>query len=58
MFRPLPLFVGLRYMLPRRGGIYVSFMSLISLLGICVGVLFLVVVLSVMNGFSGELRTR
>ncbi len=58
MFRPLALFVGLRYLLPRRGGIYVSFMSLISLLGICVGVLFLVVVLSVMNGFSGELRER
>ncbi|MEJ2523872.1 MAG: FtsX-like permease family protein [Gammaproteobacteria bacterium] len=58
MFRPLELFIGLRYLRARRASRFVSFISLISLLGVAVGVAALIVVLSVMNGFEGELRSR
>ncbi|MGH8496023.1 MAG: lipoprotein-releasing ABC transporter permease subunit [Gammaproteobacteria bacterium] len=58
MFRPLEIFVGLRYLRARRRNAFVSFISLISMLGIGVGVAALIVVLSVMNGFEGELRSR
>ncbi|MDH3589654.1 MAG: lipoprotein-releasing system transmembrane subunit LolC, partial [Gammaproteobacteria bacterium] len=58
MFRPLEVFVGLRYLGARRQNRYISFISAISLLGIAVGVMALIVVLSVMNGFGNELRAR
>jgi lipoprotein-releasing system permease protein len=58
MFRPLALFVGLRYLRARRRNQFVSFISLMSLLGVVVGVAALIVVLSVMNGFENELRHR
>ncbi|CAN5192226.1 lipoprotein-releasing ABC transporter permease subunit [soil metagenome] len=58
MFRPVELFVGLRYVRARRRNAFVSFISLISMLGIAVGVAALIVVLSIMNGFEGELRAR
>jgi lipoprotein-releasing system permease protein len=58
MFRPLALFVGLRYLRARRRNQFVSFISLMSLLGVIVGVAALIVVLSVMNGFENELRQR
>ncbi|MET0986926.1 MAG: lipoprotein-releasing ABC transporter permease subunit [Steroidobacteraceae bacterium] len=58
MFHPLPLFVGLRYVRTRRRGFFVSFISWVSMLGICVGVAALITVISVMNGFERELRTR
>lgn len=58
MFAPLEIFVGLRYLRARRRNAFVSFISLISMLGIGVGVAALIVVLSVMNGFEGELRSR
>ncbi|NNF59779.1 MAG: lipoprotein-releasing ABC transporter permease subunit [Gammaproteobacteria bacterium] len=58
MFHPLELFVGLRYLGARQRNLYVSFISVISLLGIAVGVLTLIVVISVMNGFGNELRGR
>lgn len=58
MYRPLEAFIGLRYLLPRRRNLYVSFISGISLLGIAVGVSALIIVLSVMNGFGNELRAR
>ncbi len=58
MFRPLALFVGLRYLRARRRNQFVSFISLMSLLGVTVGVAALIVVLSVMNGFANELRQR
>ena len=53
--------IGLRYTLARnRGGSnpFISFISLASMLGIALGVAALIVVLSVMNGFQKELRTR
>jgi lipoprotein-releasing system permease protein len=58
MFQPLSLFIGLRYVLRRTQGFFVSFISWVSMLGICVGVAALITVLSVMNGFESELRTR
>jgi lipoprotein-releasing system permease protein len=57
MFAPLECFIGLRYIRARRRGA-VSFISLASLLGIALGVAALIVILSVMNGFETELRTR
>lgn len=58
MFQPLECFVGLRYLRSRRHRGIVSFMSTASLLGIALGVAALIVILSVMNGFETELRTR
>jgi lipoprotein-releasing system permease protein len=58
MFYPLPVFVGLRYVRTRREGFFVSFISWISMLGVCVGVAALITIISVMNGFEGELRSR
>jgi lipoprotein-releasing system permease protein len=58
MFHPLPLYVGLRYVRARSHKFFVSFITWTSLLGVCVGVAALIVILSVMNGFEGELRDR
>ncbi|HEY7378206.1 MAG TPA: lipoprotein-releasing ABC transporter permease subunit [Steroidobacteraceae bacterium] len=58
MSLPLPLFIGLRYVRARSGQFFVSFISWVSMLGICVGVAALITILSVMNGLEDELRTR
>ncbi len=58
MFQPLSLFIGLRYTRAKRRNQFISFVSLVSLLGMVLGVMALVVVLSVMNGFEAELRGR
>ena len=58
MFHPLPVFVGLRYVRTRRQGFFVSFISWVSMLGVCLGVAALITIISVMNGFEGELRGR
>ncbi|MGD8430402.1 MAG: lipoprotein-releasing ABC transporter permease subunit [Ectothiorhodospiraceae bacterium] len=58
MFRPLQLFIGLRYTRAKRRNHFVSFISLSSMLGIAIGVTALITVLSVMNGFEKELRQR
>jgi lipoprotein-releasing system permease protein len=58
MFHPLPLYIGLRYVRSRSQGFFVSFISWVSMLGICVGVAALITVISVMNGLEGEMRTR
>ena len=58
MYRPLSLFVGLRYTRSRRRNHFISFISLISTLGIALGVVVLITVLSVMNGFHKEVRER
>ena len=52
------LFVGLRYTRAKRKNHFISFISLTSMIGIALGVAALIVVLSVMNGFQKELRTR
>ena len=58
MINPVELFVGLRYLRAKRRNRFVSFITLISLIGIALGVAALIVILSVMNGFEGELRSR
>ncbi len=58
MIRPVELFVGLRYIRARRRDHFISFISLISILGITLGIAALITVLSVMNGFGKELRSR
>jgi len=52
------LFIGLRYTRAKRRNHFISFISLISMLGMALGVLALIVVLSVMNGFQKEIRER
>lgn len=52
------LMVGLRYTRAKRRNRFISFISLISMAGIALGVMVLIVVLSVMNGFQTEVRTR
>jgi len=58
MYKPLELFVGLRYTRSKRRNHFISFISLFSILGIALGVIVLITVLSVMNGFQKELRER
>ncbi|MBK6581596.1 MAG: lipoprotein-releasing ABC transporter permease subunit [Gammaproteobacteria bacterium] len=58
MFRPFPLFIGLRYVRARRRTRFISVVSAVALCGLGLGVMALVVVLSVMNGFDRELRSR
>lgn len=58
MFKPLSLFVGLRYTRARRRNHFISFMSLSSMIGLMLGVAVLITVLSVMNGFDRELKQR
>ena len=58
MIRPLELAIGLRHLRAKQRIRFVSFISLISVLGIALGVAALITVLSVMNGFERELRSR
>jgi lipoprotein-releasing system permease protein len=52
------LFVGMRYTRAKRKNHFISFISLTSMIGIALGVAALIIVLSVMNGFQKDLRTR
>lgn len=58
MLTPLPLGLGLRYVRARQHPYFVSFISWVSLAGVGLGVAALITILSVMNGFEGELRSR
>ena len=58
MFRPLSIFIGLRYTRAKRRNHFISFISLTSMLGLALGVMAMIVVLSVMNGFHREMSTR
>ena len=58
MFNPFEAFIGLRYVRAKRRNHFISFISLVSILGIAIGVLALITVLSVMNGFQKELTGR
>ncbi len=58
MFRPLAIFIGLRYTKAERKNGFISFISFISMIGLTLGVAVLILVLSVMNGFDRELKTR
>ena len=58
MFNPYQAFIGLRYVRAKRRNHFISFISLTSMIGVALGVMALIVVLSVMNGFEKELTTR
>lgn len=58
MFNSLPLYIGLRYLRAKRRNQFISFVSAFSLLGMAFGVMALIAVLAVMNGFDRELKQR
>jgi len=58
MMKPLSAFIGLRYLRAKRQNHFISFISLLSMMGIALGVTTLITVISVMNGFEKELRAR
>ena len=58
ILQPFELLIGLRYTRAKRRNHFISFISLISMLGMALGVMALIVVLSVMNGFQKEIRAR
>ncbi|MBK1694773.1 lipoprotein-releasing system transmembrane subunit LolC [Chromatium weissei] len=58
MFHPIPLFIGLRYTRAKRRNHFISFISGTSMVGITLGIVALIVVLSVMNGFHKEIQQR
>src|SRR3990167_10957018 len=58
MFRPLTLYIGLRYTRAKKLSQFVSFISLMSMIGIALGVMVLITVLSVMNGFDQQIRGK
>ena len=58
MFNPLSICIGLRYTRAKRRNHFISFISAVSMAGLTLGVAVLILVLSVLNGFDRELRTR
>ena len=56
MYRPLPLFIGLRYLRAKKRNQFISIISAISFLGIALGVAVLITVMSVMNGFDEQIK--
>lgn len=58
MPKPLEFSIALRYLRARQASRFASFMSIASMIGIAIGVCALITILSVMNGFESELRTR
>lgn len=58
MFKPVPLYIGLRYTRAKKRNHFISFISLTSMIGIALGVAVLITVLSVMNGFDQQIRNR
>lgn len=58
MFQPITLFIGLRYSRSKNRSGFVSFITFFSIIGITLGVAALCTVVSVMNGFEGELKKR
>lgn len=58
MIRPVTLWIALRYLRAQRTNQFASLVALASVIGVALGVAALIVVLSVMNGFENELRSR
>jgi lipoprotein-releasing system permease protein len=58
MFRPLELFIGLRYTRAKRRNQFISFISTVSIVCIAISVIALITVMSVMNGFAYQMRSR
>lgn len=58
MFQPLSAFLGLRYTKAKRDNNYISFISVASVFGIALGVIVLITVLSIMNGYVKGMQDR
>ena len=58
MFKPLELFVGLRYLRAKRRNHFISFISIIAVFSLALGITVIITVLSVMNGFQFEIKDR
>ncbi len=58
MFSPVELFVGMRYIYAPRGNHFIAFISFSAIVATALGVAVLLTILSIMNGFEGELRER
>ena len=58
MFRPLALYIGFRYTRAKKSNHFVSFVALVSMMGIALGITVLITVLSVMNGFDDEIHNK
>ncbi|MDR2062849.1 MAG: ABC transporter permease, partial [Acinetobacter sp.] len=58
MFKPISFYIGLKYTQARKKSRLVSFISLMTMIGLTVGVAVLITVLSVINGFDRELKNR
>lgn len=55
---PFELFIAIRYLLAKRRQAFISLISLISTIGVAVGVMALILALALMTGLQGELRDR
>src|SRR3954465_9598550 len=58
MMKNIPFYIGLRYTRAKRRNQFISFISAFSLIGMALGVMALIIVLSVMNGFDREMKQR
>jgi lipoprotein-releasing system permease protein len=58
LFNRFELMIGVRYLRAKQKNKFVSFISLVSIIGIALGVMVLITVLSVMNGFQKEIRSK
>lgn len=58
MFKPISIFIGLRYTRAKRNNQFISLISIISMLGIALGVTVLITILSVLNGFDREIKKQ
>ena len=58
MFQPLSAFIGLRYTKAKKDNNYISFISLASVFGIALGIIVLITVLSIMNGYVEGIQKR
>jgi lipoprotein-releasing system permease protein len=56
--KPWTVWVGLRYLKSKKNSRFLSFITSISMVGVCLGVTALIVVLSVMDGFEVEMKKR
>jgi len=54
----IPLLIGTRYVRAKRRNHFISFISAVSMIGLILGVMVLIIVMSVMNGFDREMQTR
>ena len=58
MHYPLSAFIGLRYAKAAKGSHFIAFINFFSVVGIALGLMALITVLAVMNGFESELKMR